>query len=363
MMQHAFYCENQQMGPNKNKHTHKAEESGVAIAARTKCSLISPSKRSARGIPRIVVRGHRSTHTLGLPEDPRLTFPAQVSSSSSSAVAPASSASTTLAAWEVLPLAPCVEKHSVVTALPPSPSASLVVPSPPFSGPSLSGVTPVLGRIFTATAAAAVAVAAADAPAAGAAPTAAAGLTTVTAAAGFTASATSQFPSLVGVPGTLAAPTIFERSTETQLPLSVFLEAVPGTVAPAPATAVVATVVAVVVDVLAFLAATEAAAAATLAAATAAAAAAAGAAAEVGSEEMKGEMSTPETDRPSSARTVTAPGSVTTNSRPSPGTLSYTPTASARRRVDFPVVGKWLSVGRKCRSVNKSVKDGKGLEL
>mmetsp|Transcript_821 Transcript_821/g.2662 ORF Transcript_821/g.2662 Transcript_821/m.2662 type:complete len:218 (-) Transcript_821:853-1506(-) len=51
---------------------------------------------------------------------------------------------------------------------------------------------------------------------------------------------------------------------------------------------------------------------------------------------MKGEMSTDVTARPSSARTLTAIRSVTTPSRPSPDTLSYTPTCSASSRVDLP---------------------------
>ena len=42
------------------------------------------------------------------------------------------------------------------------------------------------------------------------------------------------------------------------------------------------------------------------------------------------------TYRPSSARTVTASGRLTQSSRPSPGILSYCPTAIAWRRVDFP---------------------------
>jgi hypothetical protein len=45
---------------------------------------------------------------------------------------------------------------------------------------------------------------------------------------------------------------------------------------------------------------------------------------------MKGEMSTAATARPSSARIFTQSGSVTTNSRPSPGMWLYTPTSNTR---------------------------------
>mmetsp|Transcript_47583 Transcript_47583/g.151864 ORF Transcript_47583/g.151864 Transcript_47583/m.151864 type:complete len:254 (-) Transcript_47583:195-956(-) len=51
---------------------------------------------------------------------------------------------------------------------------------------------------------------------------------------------------------------------------------------------------------------------------------------------MKAEMSVLRTERPSSARTFAAPASQTTNSRPSPGTLSYTPSSSALSRVLLP---------------------------
>mmetsp|Transcript_43364 Transcript_43364/g.85924 ORF Transcript_43364/g.85924 Transcript_43364/m.85924 type:complete len:345 (-) Transcript_43364:213-1247(-) len=51
---------------------------------------------------------------------------------------------------------------------------------------------------------------------------------------------------------------------------------------------------------------------------------------------MKGEMSTDLMDRPSSALILTAPGSHTTSSRPSPGTLLYMPTCNACRSVLFP---------------------------
>ena len=46
--------------------------------------------------------------------------------------------------------------------------------------------------------------------------------------------------------------------------------------------------------------------------------------------------STPVIERPSSARTLTVLGSATTNSRPSPGTLSKQPTSNARNSVDLP---------------------------
>ena len=51
---------------------------------------------------------------------------------------------------------------------------------------------------------------------------------------------------------------------------------------------------------------------------------------------MKAEMSVPVTARPSSARTLTASGSVSTHSRPSPPTCGYTPRSIARSRVDLP---------------------------
>ena len=46
---------------------------------------------------------------------------------------------------------------------------------------------------------------------------------------------------------------------------------------------------------------------------------------------INGEMSTPVTARPSSARTLTLAASATTPSRPSPGTLLYTPTCQRRK--------------------------------
>jgi hypothetical protein len=55
-----------------------------------------------------------------------------------------------------------------------------------------------------------------------------------------------------------------------------------------------------------------------------------------GTPSMNGEMSTRSTRRPSSARIVTASARVTTSSRPSPGTWSYTPARSAASRVDLP---------------------------
>eukprot|EP00967_Tisochrysis_lutea_P129280 scaffold222139_cov30-Tisochrysis_lutea.AAC.3 len=51
---------------------------------------------------------------------------------------------------------------------------------------------------------------------------------------------------------------------------------------------------------------------------------------------MKGEMSVRVTARPSSARTFRASGWVTASSRPSPGTLSYTPSCSACSSVLLP---------------------------
>ncbi len=55
-----------------------------------------------------------------------------------------------------------------------------------------------------------------------------------------------------------------------------------------------------------------------------------------GSRSMKLEISVPATERPLSACTATAPGTVTTRSRPSPGMWSYTPRRIASRSVDFP---------------------------
>ncbi len=51
---------------------------------------------------------------------------------------------------------------------------------------------------------------------------------------------------------------------------------------------------------------------------------------------MNGEMSTPSMRRPSSALIFIEHGLVTTNSLPSPGIWLYTPSSSARRRVDLP---------------------------
>mmetsp|Transcript_16807 Transcript_16807/g.54978 ORF Transcript_16807/g.54978 Transcript_16807/m.54978 type:complete len:220 (-) Transcript_16807:593-1252(-) len=51
---------------------------------------------------------------------------------------------------------------------------------------------------------------------------------------------------------------------------------------------------------------------------------------------MYGEMSTCSTALPSSARILTAPASVTTSSRPSPGMWLYTPTSSALSSVVLP---------------------------
>mmetsp|Transcript_23191 Transcript_23191/g.64807 ORF Transcript_23191/g.64807 Transcript_23191/m.64807 type:complete len:393 (+) Transcript_23191:593-1771(+) len=51
---------------------------------------------------------------------------------------------------------------------------------------------------------------------------------------------------------------------------------------------------------------------------------------------MNAEMSVHETGRPSSLRTLYAFSSATTNSRPSPGTTSYTPLCSAWSTVDLP---------------------------
>src|SRR5699024_3674538 len=51
---------------------------------------------------------------------------------------------------------------------------------------------------------------------------------------------------------------------------------------------------------------------------------------------MKGEMSTPATDRPSSARMEATSRRVITHSRPSPARWAYTPRSMARSRVDLP---------------------------
>lgn len=55
-----------------------------------------------------------------------------------------------------------------------------------------------------------------------------------------------------------------------------------------------------------------------------------------GRSAMNGEMSTPVTARPSSARTLTASAQVSTHSRPSPAMWGCTPRSMARSRVDLP---------------------------
>ena len=55
-----------------------------------------------------------------------------------------------------------------------------------------------------------------------------------------------------------------------------------------------------------------------------------------GSPEMNGEISTPATDRPSSARIEAASLRVMTHCRPSPPRWLYTPRSSARSTVDLP---------------------------
>src|SRR5699024_10077772 len=55
-----------------------------------------------------------------------------------------------------------------------------------------------------------------------------------------------------------------------------------------------------------------------------------------GNPEIYGEISTPVTARPSSARILTASALVITHSRPSPEICGYTPRESALSNVDFP---------------------------
>ena len=52
--------------------------------------------------------------------------------------------------------------------------------------------------------------------------------------------------------------------------------------------------------------------------------------------EIKGEISVPQINLPSSARILTASATVITNSRPSLGMWLYTPLSMALSRVDLP---------------------------